>query len=244
MKHEISVYFLVDVSETFSADQLCFRIISGLFQCCSLPKNLWTGLTQSWTALICDGFRMIMFGNFFNFFSKNLEVPQFWPTWFRFSSLFAKRSKETTEIRCSTFLRAKYITKTRRFGISVTAQVTKLIWFNFSKASSRLVGWTFKTFRIRVFLSFYKILVQFTTFEYEECHFDNHFKRFHHFWLDSLWNSAEFSILSSADSKKIRTDQLRKKACSLNQRWKLSKLWKVLFSADYLWDFKPGSHVM
>ena len=42
----------VDVSETFSADQLWFRILSGLFQCCSLPENLWTELIQSWTALI------------------------------------------------------------------------------------------------------------------------------------------------------------------------------------------------
>ena len=34
----------VDVSETFSADQLWFRILSGLFQRCSLPENLWTAL--------------------------------------------------------------------------------------------------------------------------------------------------------------------------------------------------------
>ena len=34
----------VDVSETFSADQLWFRTISGLFQRCSLPENLWTAL--------------------------------------------------------------------------------------------------------------------------------------------------------------------------------------------------------
>ena len=41
----------VDVSETFSADQLWFRILSGLFQRCSLPENLWTALIQLWTAL-------------------------------------------------------------------------------------------------------------------------------------------------------------------------------------------------
>ena len=41
----------VDVSETFSADQLWFRTISGLFQRCSLPENLWTALIQLWTAL-------------------------------------------------------------------------------------------------------------------------------------------------------------------------------------------------
>ena len=42
----------VDVSETFSADQLWFRTISGLFQRCSLPENLWAALFQFWTALI------------------------------------------------------------------------------------------------------------------------------------------------------------------------------------------------
>ena len=41
----------VDVSEIFSADKLWFRILSGLFQRCSLPENLWTALIQLWTAL-------------------------------------------------------------------------------------------------------------------------------------------------------------------------------------------------
>ena len=47
----------VDVSETFSADQLWFRILSGLFQRCSLPENLWTALIQRWTALKTEIFR-------------------------------------------------------------------------------------------------------------------------------------------------------------------------------------------
>ena len=47
----------VDVSETFSADQLWFRIFSGLFQRCSLPENLWTALIQLWTALKTEIFR-------------------------------------------------------------------------------------------------------------------------------------------------------------------------------------------
>ena len=47
----------VDVSETFSADQLWFRILSGLFQRCSLPENLWTALIQLWTALKTEFFR-------------------------------------------------------------------------------------------------------------------------------------------------------------------------------------------
>ena len=47
----------VDVSETFSADQLWFRILSCLFQRCSLPENLWTALIQLWTALKTEIFR-------------------------------------------------------------------------------------------------------------------------------------------------------------------------------------------
>ena len=34
----------VDLTETFSANQLWFRIFSCLFQHCSLPGNLWTAL--------------------------------------------------------------------------------------------------------------------------------------------------------------------------------------------------------
>ena len=47
----------VDVSETFSADQLWFRIISRLFQRCSIPENLWTALIQLWRALKTKIFR-------------------------------------------------------------------------------------------------------------------------------------------------------------------------------------------
>ena len=47
----------VDVAETFSADQLWIRTISGLFQRCSLPENLWTALIQLWTALKTKIFR-------------------------------------------------------------------------------------------------------------------------------------------------------------------------------------------
>ena len=47
----------VDVSEIFSTDQLWFRILSGPFQRCSLPENLWTALIQLWTALRTKIFR-------------------------------------------------------------------------------------------------------------------------------------------------------------------------------------------
>ena len=48
----------VDVSEKFSADQLWFRILSGLFQRCSIPENFWTALIQLWTALKTEIFRV------------------------------------------------------------------------------------------------------------------------------------------------------------------------------------------
>ena len=47
----------VEVSDRFSADQLWFRILSGLFRRCSLPENLWTALIQLWTALKTEIFR-------------------------------------------------------------------------------------------------------------------------------------------------------------------------------------------
>ena len=49
----------VDVSQTFSADQVWFRRTSGLFQRCSLPENLnlWTALIQLWAALKTPNFR-------------------------------------------------------------------------------------------------------------------------------------------------------------------------------------------
>ena len=65
----------VDVSETFSADQLWFRILSGLFQRCSLLENLWTALIQLWTALKTKIFR-----------AKNQRwnsAVQLWNSWFR-----------------------------------------------------------------------------------------------------------------------------------------------------------------
>ena len=143
----------VDVSETFSANQLWFRILSGLFQRCSLPENLWAELIQSWTALISSeaalnsvDFWIIQNGNFwfiFHFFSSFnfFEVPQFRGIWLWLSTQFAKRSEQQKN-SCS--YRPKMSHKLDFFGFIVTAQVTKQIWFNFSKPFLRLEGWLFK----------------------------------------------------------------------------------------------------
>ena len=100
----------VDVSETFSADQLWFRILSGLFQRCSLPENLWTALIQLWTALIFQQFRMTIFGLFFTFckifpstsISRHIILV--------FSPV--NEQKWETKIYFSTFVQAKYIRHT------------------------------------------------------------------------------------------------------------------------------------
>ena len=61
----------VDVSETFSADQLCFRILSGLFQRCSLPENLWN--SADFWIIQNDNFWLIFGFHFFQNFSKYLN---------------------------------------------------------------------------------------------------------------------------------------------------------------------------
>ena len=58
-------------------------------------------------------------------------------------------------------------------------QIIKLICFNFPKPFFRLVIWRFKSFCCH----FEEYRWKFTSSEYEECHFFDHFKRFHHFWL-------------------------------------------------------------
>ena len=59
-----------------------------------------------------------------------------------FSPVYAK--KWAAEIYFSIFAQAKDITHTWIFGFTLTAQVTKQIWFNLSKTFLRLDGWNFK----------------------------------------------------------------------------------------------------
>ena len=155
----------VDLSETFSANQLWFRILSGLFQRCSLPKNLWTALIQLWTALKTEIFRaknqrwnsavsVLIFSetalNRIDFWI--IQNDNFWLI-FHFEKSFVCTSisrhitlvfspvygkKWAKQIYFSIFIQAKDITHTWIFEFTVTAQVTKQIWFNFSKTFLRL----------------------------------------------------------------------------------------------------------
>ena len=171
----------VDVSETFSADQLWFRILSGLFQRCSLPENLWTALIQLWTALKTEIFKaenqcwnsavsalifsataLIQSWTALISSETALNSADFWiiqndNLWllFHFLQNFSKylnfeahnsgfqpssRIEVSKKTYFSIFVQAKDITNTWIFGFTVTAQVTKQIWFNFSKTFLRLQG--------------------------------------------------------------------------------------------------------
>ena len=124
----------VDVSETFNADPLWFSIFSGLFQCCSLCERLWTALIQFWTALKTKNFR-----------AKNqrwnIAEHRLFPLKQRWTTSFLRHINQFFRISCSIFLRSKNGTKPRKIWFYVSALATKLIWFSFSKAFSRLVGW-------------------------------------------------------------------------------------------------------
>ena len=116
----------VDVSETFSADQLWFRIISDLFQFCSLPENLSTALKtknfrvknqrsfslkQRWFWTDTEWQFLVYVAIFF----KCLKVPQVSGTKFSFSAQFVT-IRELQKVGYSILLRFKHITKTRIGG--------------------------------------------------------------------------------------------------------------------------------
>ena len=68
---------------------------------------------------------------------------------FQILSTVSEKS-EQQKIRRSILSQGEDITKTPKFEFSVTVQLTKMIRFNFSKASSCLVRWTFKIFSFKI----------------------------------------------------------------------------------------------
>ena len=52
--------------------------------------------------------------------------------------------------------------------------------------------------------------------------------------------ALNFSVLNSADSEKIRADQRWCLSCSLNQRWKTSKLWNSAVQRWLPLGLQPG----
>ena len=77
---------------------------------------------------------------FFNFFCEIFKSTSSRGTWI---NPIGEKKWTTKHLELNLFT-ARDITSTRKFGFSVTAQATKLIWFKFSKSFSRLVVWSFE----------------------------------------------------------------------------------------------------
>jgi len=94
---------------------------------------------------------------------------------------FAKRS-EQQKFTCSIFLQAKDTTQTCIYGFFDTAQVTKLIWFNFQK-KLRLEGLNFQDYsqEFEFLQSVCRILRKFTFSLLQEYHFKDNLVRFNQF---------------------------------------------------------------
>ena len=143
--------------------------MSGLFQCCSLPENLWFRLEKRWKRTFSEP-RISA-----DFLWNSAEQLWFWTDsgWqssvifsiffeiFRNASILSPNLRSNANNK-NIVVQFSHGPKVRspKVGFSVTAQITKLIWFNFSKPFSHLVGWTFKIifWKIEFLLLFYRIL--------------------------------------------------------------------------------------
>ena len=137
------------------------------------------------------------------------------------------------------FSRAKDKTKSRKFGYFVTAQVTKMIWFKFSKAFSRLVAWVSK-FITKILSSFGQFIEYwgtFTLYWIRGCHSFDQFKRFvtSNYAITTWDNHLNVRISKLIQIKSVpnqrfsalKTLCFRAKKISTEQRW---------FRADSHWN--------
>ena len=131
--------------------------------------------------LIFDGFKDIFgfifhFLEIFNYISISRQK-------FLFSTKFVKINQKQN-LFVSIISRSENM-PTRKFGFSVTAQLTKLIGFKFSKTFSRLVGWTFKiisrnlSFRYHFGGNWGNLLL----IKHQECYSNDYFMPFSQSWL-------------------------------------------------------------
>ena len=120
----------------------------------------------------------------------------------------------------------------RTFGFFVTAQPRKQIWFNFSKAFSRLVGWTFLIIRekIEFSLSFCKSLEKFIFSLIQEYHFNDRSASFHHFWL------RYYILICWSTSINIRAHSEYMFQIPENKRW--TSLIHAWFFLNQCWFFQ------
>ena len=155
-------------------------------QCCLSADFLWNSAdsklnSADFWCIQKDNFWLffVFFRNFQKYFSFEAHITDFQRN--------VQKRTEQQKFSHSIFFQAWDKPTTRKVAYSAKTQVTKLIWFNFSKAFSHVVGWTFKL--IWNSLSFWCHFTEdwgnlhVAKIEYEECHFDDHFKRFHHFRL-------------------------------------------------------------
>ena len=87
---------------------------------------------------------MTFFSSMFNFFRNVSKYLDFEAPNTDFLPNSIEKRREQQPFSCSIFSQAKDITNTFIYGFFGTCQVTKLIWFKFSSACSRLVAFTFK----------------------------------------------------------------------------------------------------
>ena len=113
-------YLKISEQRWFSLKQRWFR-----------AEQRWFPLKQRWTALFFEYFRMTIVGLFYTLFKISLSTSISRHINLVFSPVYEK--KWATKINFFIFVQGKDMTNTRIFGFTVTAQVTKQIWFNFSK---------------------------------------------------------------------------------------------------------------
>ena len=142
-EHSFPGWRLRDIQRWSALTQNTFRSVSALFitwkslkQRWFRAEQRWFPLKQRWTGLIFEYIRMTIVGFFFTMFKFSLSTSISRHIILVFSPVYEK--KWATKIYFSIFVQAKDITNTWIFAFTVTAQVTKQIWFNFSKTFLRL----------------------------------------------------------------------------------------------------------
>ena len=181
----------VDVSETFSADQLWFRILSGLFQRCSLPENLWTALkteifrakNQRWFLLKQGWFlnysewQLVVYSHCFQNFSKYLNFEAY-----NFGVQPSLRKEVRNKNLLLHFRLGPRYNRYFNFWVNCYCSSNKTDMVQLFKTIFAFIGVKFQD-HSKKFESLLSICRIFTFSLIQEYHFNDHFVRFQHFGL-------------------------------------------------------------